>query len=172
MNPGGTTARAEAWIRELELAPHPEGGFYRETYRANEMIPASALPSRYAGRRSFSTAIYFLLRSGEVSRFHRLRSDEAWHFYDGSPLRLHVFERGGKYSAPVLGPKKGRASRFQLVVPKGAWFGAEVTERDSFSLIGCTIAPGFDFADFELGRRADLIRRFPGRRRLIERLTD
>ena len=172
MRPAGTKARAEAWIKELELEPHPEGGFYRETYRAGEILPASALPSRYAGRRPFSTAIYFLLRSGEVSRFHRLRSDELWHFYDGSPLRLHILGRGGGYSAPVLGRKQGRGSRFQYVVPQGAWFGAEVIEPDSFSLIGCTNAPGFDFADFELAERGNLIRRFPDRRRLVERLTD
>jgi len=172
MRPSGTKARAEAWIKELDLEPHPEGGFYRETYRAEEILPASALPSRYAGRRSFSTAIYFLLRSGEVSKLHRLRSDEVWHFYKGNPLRLHILSPGGRYSSPVLGRRPGCGERFQCVVPRGAWFGAEVIGRGSFSLIGCTIAPGFEFADFELGGRAGLIKRFPRRRRIIERLTD
>lgn len=164
--------RADEWIRALGLVPHPEGGFYRETYRAKEILAASGLPKRYSGRRPLSTAIYFLLRSGEVSKLHRLKSDEVWHFYDGSPLRLHILKPDGGYSAPVLGRRTGRRAEFQLVVPRGAWFGAEVVGRGSFSLIGCTIAPGFEFADFKLGRRADLIKRFPRRRRLIERLTN
>lgn len=171
MSRRGSTTRADEWIRALDLVPHPEGGLYRETYRAKEILAASALPRRYAGRRPFSTAIYFLLRSGEVSRLHRLRSDEVWHFYDGNPLCLHVFSPKGRYSSPVLGWRPGRGERFQYVVPRGAWFGAEVIGSDSFSLIGCTIAPGFKFADFELGEKSELIKRFPRRRCLIERLT-
>jgi predicted cupin superfamily sugar epimerase len=158
---------ADRWIRTLKLSPHPEGGYFREAYRSDEVLSGPALPRRYRGRRPFSTAIYFLLRSGEVSKFHRLRSDEVWHFYEGRPLRLHILKPAGAYSAPVL----GRGAKFQLVVPRGAWFGGEVIGRDSFSLVGCTIAPGFDFADFELGRKADLIKRYPSRRSLIERLT-
>jgi len=171
MNRRGTTTRADQWIRTLDLVPHPEGGLYRETYRAKEILAASALPQRYSGRRPFSTAIYFLLRSGEVSRLHRLRSDEVWHFYEGNPLRLHILPPEGRTFSPVLGRRPGRGERFQCVVPRGAWFGAEVIGSGSFSLIGCTIAPGFEFADFELGRRSELIKRFPRRRRLIERLT-
>ena len=171
MTGAGRADRAEEWIRALGLEPHPEGGFFRETYRAKEIVSASGLPKRYSGGRPFSTAIYFLLRSGEVSKLHRLKSDEVWHFYDGSALRLHILTPDGGYSAPVLGRRARLTSIFQLVVPRGAWFGAEVIGRGSFSLIGCTIAPGFDFADFELGERADLLERFPARRRLIERLT-
>jgi predicted cupin superfamily sugar epimerase len=171
MKPRGTSGAAETRIRSLKLSPHPEGGFYRETYRAEEVLAADALPKRYAGGRRMSTAIYFLLCSGEISRFHRLRTDEVWHFYEGSPLRLHILLPDGRYTAPVLGHKPGRGARFQYVVPRGAWFGAEVIGGGSFSLVGCTTAPGFEFADFELGRRDALLKRFPHRRRLIERLT-
>jgi predicted cupin superfamily sugar epimerase len=165
------TARADSRIRALGLVPHPEGGFYRETYRSKEFLSAASLPRRYGGRRSLSTAIYFLLRSGEVSRLHRLLSDEVWHFYEGLPLRLHVFMPNGRYRALELGREGRRAGKLQLVVPRGAWFGAEVIGRRSFSLVGCTIAPGFDFADFTLGRRTDLLKRFPSHDLVIERLT-
>lgn len=172
MIPRGTSPAAAARIRAFELSPHPEGGFYRETYRAEESFAAAALPKRYAGSRRLSTAILFLLRSGEVSRLHRLRSDEVWHFYEGNPLRLHILPPDGRYSVMVLGRMPGRRTRFQFVVPRGAWFGAEVIGSGSFSLLGCTIAPGFEFADFELGERDALLKRFPRRRRLIERLTN
>lgn len=165
------TDRADEWIRALRLAPHPEGGFYRETYRAEEGIAASGLPKRYPGRRSFSTSIYFLLKEGEPSRFHRLRSDEVWHFYEGGPLRLYVLKKGGRREAINLGPDREGGGTFQAVVKRGFWFAAEVLPGGRFSLVGCTIAPGFDFADFELGDRARLLKRFPREKRLIERLT-
>jgi predicted cupin superfamily sugar epimerase len=162
---------AEERIRSLGLVPHPEGGFYRETYRSREGLAATALPKRYGGPRRLSTAIYFLLRSGEVSRLHRLRSDEVWHFYEGDPLRLHILHPDGRYASVVLGRRLGRTARFQCVVPRGSWFGGEVIGSGSYALVGCTIAPGFEFADFELGERVALVRKFPRHRRLIELLT-
>jgi predicted cupin superfamily sugar epimerase len=167
--PDGPTA--EERIRAFRLMPHPEGGFYRETYRAGEGSAAAALPKRYGGPRRFSTAIYFLLRRGDVSRLHRLRSDEVWHFYEGASLRLHIFHQDGRYASVLLGRAAGRTARFQCVVPRGSWFGAEVIGPGSYALAGCTIAPGFEFADFELGGRDALVRRYPRHRRLIERLT-
>src|SRR6266404_7755360 len=102
-------ASAAYWIERLQLTPYPEGGYFRETYRSPELVAPDALPARFPGARAFSTAIYFLLPSNEVSRLHRLRSDELWHFYAG-----------------------------------GAWFGARVRDPGSFTLAGCTVAPGFD----------------------------
>ena len=162
---------AEYWIEELQLQPHVEGGYFRETYRAEEGIRKEHLPPRYGSNRPFSTAIYFLLKSGEVSKFHRLRSDEIWHHYDGSPLTLHVIDLEGLLQTLSLGPSGDRGERFQAVVRAGWWLGAEVADPDSYCLAGCTVAPGFDFKDFELGRREELLTAYPAYREIILKLT-
>lgn len=130
---------------------------------------AGALP----GPRSFATSIYFLLRAGEFSALHRIASDELWHFYDGDPLEVETIHPDGRHETLHLGRNADRGELFQAVVPAGCWFGAvgALPSRVGYSLVGCTVAPGFDFQDFELGRRAELIRAFPGHRTLIERLT-
>ena len=158
---------AVEWIRRLALVPHPEGGYFRETYRAGERIEAEHLPLRYGGPRAFATAIYFLLTGDQVSALHRVRSDEMWHFYTGGTLTLSVIDGEGSLTRLALGPR----GPFQAVVPALAWFGAEVDDRDEYALVGCTVAPGFDFADFELGERAALLRAYPRHRAVIERLT-
>jgi uncharacterized protein len=152
---------AEYYIRELKLIGHPEGGYFNEVYRADEIIPGSALSGLYPGARTYSTAIYFLLKSGEPSRFHRLRSDEIWHFYTGSPLTIHQIDAGGRYSKVLLGGNIATGASFQAVIRKNTWFAASVNQEDSFSLIGCTVAPGFDYSDFELGERETLLNLFP-----------
>jgi uncharacterized protein len=157
---------ARYWIKKLELAKHPEGGYFKETYRSNETIFAAALPPRFDGNRAFSTAIYFLLTAVECSSLHRIKSDEMWHFHAGSELIIHIIEPTGSYSQIKLG-----GDRFQAVVPAGCWFGATVDEPQSYALVGCTVAPGFDFADFELARRDELIAQYPRLRGIIERLT-
>lgn len=162
---------ATYWIKTLELIEHPEGGYFRETYRAGESIPAEALPSRYGGPRAFSTSITFLLRAGQVSHFHRLRSDEVWHFYEGGPLQFHLFDERGAYRRLRLGRDPEAGEVLQTVLPRGVLFGAELWRPRSFALCGCTVAPGFDFADFEFGRREDLLARFPRHKALIGRLT-
>jgi len=141
---------AVQWIEKLRLSPHPEGGFYRETYRAAEEIPGPALPNRFSGARSHSTAIYYLLRTGELSTFHRIHADEIWHFYAGGPLEIHIIA-DGVYSQIKLGLDPERGYLPQAVVPHGAWFAARPMTGVEFSLVGCTVAPGFDFADFEFG---------------------
>lgn len=161
---------AAYWIRHLGLQPHPEGGCFRETYRASESIPNAALPARFAGPRAFGTAIYFLLKHPDVSALHRIRSDELWHFYAGSALTLHLFEPGGSYRRLRLGLRPARGEAPQAVVPAGCWFGAELAQPRTYALVGCTVAPGFDFADFELAQPARLQRRFPRQARLIARL--
>jgi uncharacterized protein len=162
---------AEDYIRALDLQPHPEGGWYRETYRAAESIPPAGLPARFAGARPFATAIYFLLTADTFSALHRIHSDELWHFYAGSALAVHLIEPAGAARSLRLGPDVENGASFQATVPAGCWFGAEVAATGGFALVGCTVAPGFAFADFELGEREALIRQFSAHRALIERLT-
>ena len=162
---------AEYWIEHLNLEPHPEGGFFREVYRSEESIGAPALPKRYESNRNFGTSIYFLLRSEDISHFHRLQTDEIWHFYHGSPLSLHIINAEGEYATQSLGKNPENGEQFQFVVPKGAWFGATVNEPESYTLVGCTMAPGFDFADFELGNRKKMLREFPQYEKIIKNLT-
>jgi uncharacterized protein len=160
---------AQYWINHLALSPHPEGGYYRATYKSDLTIARSALPSSYQGDRSASTAIYFLLDEGNFSAFHRIASDEVWHFYAGSSLVVYVIDPEGNHSELHLGD--GLDEVFQAVVKAGCWFASRVRDAASFALVGCTVAPGFDFADFELGVRSELIRTFPAHRKLIEELT-
>jgi uncharacterized protein len=159
------------WIAALSLAPHPEGGFYRETYRSAETIDVAHLPPRFAGPRAYSTAIYFLLPGDQVSALHRIRSDEVWHFYAGGAATLSLIHPDGKLVEHRLGPDPSRDERFQAVVPAGCWYGAAVDDRGGWALFGGTVAPGFDFADFELADRATLSAQFPQHRDLIRRLT-
>lgn len=162
---------AAQWIKILKLVPHPEGGFYREVYRCAEGVSRKALPSRYSGPRAFSTSIYYLLRGQDVSRFHRLASDEIWHFYAGSQLTLHVIDPKGHYQATRLGTCGGRCQQPQQVIMRNHWFAATVDNTSQYTLMGCTVAPGFDFADFELADRDTLARLCPSKALLIKRLT-
>ncbi len=161
---------AQHWIERLNLQPHPEGGWYRQTYRAPLTLAQAALPG-FAGDRAASTAIYFLLAGDQFSALHRLRSDEVWHFYAGSGLIVHVIEPGGTYSEILLGNDAASGEQFQAVVPAGCWFGSSLRHPDSYALVGCTVAPGFDFADFEMAKRNELAVHFPQHRNVIERLT-
>lgn len=160
----------EFWIENLKLLPHPEGGFYKETYRSSEVIDHRQLPPRYAGARNFSTAIYFLLRSQDRSVFHRIQSDELWHFYAGTTLLIHVFEHGN-LKIYRLGPDPDKGDLFQVLVPKGCWFGAATERPNSYTLCGCTVAPGFDFTDFEMANRDELLKAFPDQEEIIKKLT-
>lgn len=162
---------AKYWIEKLRLERHPEGGYFRQTYRADIEITPEALPARFSGPRRASTGIYFLLEAGDFSALHRLRSDEMWHFYAGTPLLVHVVEPAGEYSTIRLGSDPESGQVFQAVVKAGCWFGSELIQPSCFALVGCTVAPGFDFADFELGKKLELMRAYPQQRKLIERLT-
>jgi uncharacterized protein len=166
---------AAYWIEKLGLLAHPEGGYFRETYRAEEQI--AHLPDRFSpktlasAQRSFSTAIYFLLESDQFSAFHRIKSDEVWHFYTGSALTVYAIDPAGQLSEFRLGNQPDQAETWQAVVPAGWWFGSKVNAPDTFALVGCTVAPGFDFADFELAERSQLLHLYPQHRTLIEQLT-
>jgi hypothetical protein len=138
-------------------------------YRSGEMILPEHLPKRYKSSRNFSTSIYFLLEGKQISTFHLLQSDELWHFYDGSPIILYVINQKGELSIKKLGKKKD--CELQLTIEKQNWFAAEVEDKKSFSLFGCTVSPGFEFEDFKMGRRDELIKNFPQHSSLIKSLT-
>jgi len=160
---------ASYWIETLALSHHPEGGWFAETYHSPESIPVEALPARFHGQRSFCTAIYFLLERGDFSTLHRIKSDEIWHFYAGAPLTVQVISPAGEQREILLGRDPSQGQCLQATVPAGCWFGAET--RGAFSLVGCTVAPGFDFNDFEMGEQTRLTEHFPQHALLIDRLT-
>jgi predicted cupin superfamily sugar epimerase len=164
---------AEYWIETLNLTRHPEGGYFRETYRASAVLPADHVPGGAAGPRSLATCIYFLLKAGDFSAFHRIRSDELWHFYTGLPIRIHVLHPGEHYEAISIGETENKTveTRYQAVVHAGCRFAAETIGSQGCALVGCSTAPGFDFEDFELAERDTLGRAYPKQRELINRLT-
>lgn len=155
-------------ITQYQLLPHPEGGYYKETYRSTENIPHAALAQHFSGSRSFSTVIYFLLLKDLFSAFHRIKSDECWHFYEGASLHVHLLHLNGNYELISLGRNSAKGEVYQAVVPAGAWFASE--SIGEYSFVGCTVAPGFDFADFELARAANLKANYPDHEMLIARL--
>ena len=171
------TYTTQALVDLLELSPHPEGGYFRETFRSSERIQRSAtlaLLDRAAG-----TAIYYLLPAGTFSAWHSVRSDEMWHHYDGAPAELHLIDLTGAYSTVVLGRDLARGERPQRVVPAG-WLQATrpvalccSTSSIGFdyTLCGCTVSPGFEFIDFEMPARAELHRRFPHLGPIIDALA-
>ena len=162
---------AKDWIQHLDMLPHPEGGYYKETYKSGELISRDGLPDRFSGSRSMGTAIYFLLEKDNFSAFHRLKADEVWHFYDGTQLLLHQIDAEGNYRSQALGKDLNEGEVPQAIVPAGTWFAAEVLDKSSFALVGCTMAPGFDFEDFEMPSREELQRKFPQQMELIGQFT-
>lgn len=158
-------------IKKLELVPHPEGGYFKETYRSKGEIGKESLGPEYNGKRSYSTCIYFLLTSEKFSAFHRIKQDEIWHFYDGSAIRLHMISGSGIHTIHSIGRDLYKGEIPQFIVPGGYWFAAEVIDENAFSLVGCTVSPGFSFEDFELILRRDLISLFPENEEIISRLT-
>ncbi|PLZ03352.1 hypothetical protein CY652_05970 [Burkholderia sp. WAC0059] len=166
------TARASAdeLIRRFGLEPHPEGGFYRETYRAGLRVLRERAGAE-DGTRAASTAIYFLLCDGAHSNWHRIRSDEVWHFYAGAPLEVHAIDAAGALTTHRLGNALEHAdATFQAVVPAGCWFAARCCDPATFALVGCTVAPGFEFSEFELAGVETLVAAWPEHRGVIERL--
>jgi uncharacterized protein len=163
---------AEEIIDLLKLKPHPkEGGFFSETWRADEMIPANALPTRYSGERAFGTCIYYLLTPTTFSAMHRVSSDEVFHFYLGDAVEMLQLRPDGTGKTVVLGADLQAGMRPQVIVPRGVWQGSRLVTGGAFALLGATVAPGFDFADYEHGRRDDLLRVYSQFREEILALT-
>lgn len=162
---------AHYWIEKLNLQQHPEGGYFTETYRSKDRLHESKLPDRYQTSRVFGTSIYFLLTTDSVSNFHRLNSDEIWHFHFGSVAKVHFIHKNGSHSEHLVGSNLELGQRLQLVIPRGTWFAAEVIEGD-YILLGCTVAPGFEFEDFELADRTELSSVYPQHQTLINSFTN
>jgi predicted cupin superfamily sugar epimerase len=172
MNPPKTALKpgssALAVVEQLGLGPHPEGGHFAETFRSALGVASAA----HSSERSASTAIYFLLATDEFSAFHRVRSDEVWHRYAGDVLELHSIDDQGRHERRLLGTDLVWGERPQIVIPAGVWQAARPMRGPSgYVLVGCTVAPGFEFADFEMPERDELVRRYPEHRRVIEELT-
>ena len=147
-------------ITHFKMQPHPEGGFYKETYRSTGLIHAEALPESW-GEHNWSTGILFLLKSGDYSHFHRIRQDEMWHFYLGGPMRLAMLYPDGNYKEVILGQDILAGQAVQFIVPAGVWFGATPCTDTAFSFVGCTVSPGFSFTDFELAEKQNLLALYP-----------
>lgn len=162
---------ASQLITQFGLQPHPEGGFYLQTYCSKEVIAATALPARFSGDRYFSTAIYFLLEGKQFSAFHRIKSDEIWHFYTGNALHIYVLHPDGKGELLKLGNDPVNGYSFQQMVPAGCWFASKPINENGFSFAGCTVAPGFDFTDFEMGKTEQLLKQYPQHEEWIRLLS-
>ncbi|MBC7688687.1 MAG: cupin domain-containing protein [Aquabacterium sp.] len=157
-------------VQKYHLVPHPEGGYFKEHYRSAEVISNACLPKRFDGDRCYSTAIYFLLGEGNFSAFHKIQSDECWHFYAGQTLWIHVIHLNGKLETIKLGSDIANGNQFQAVVAAGCWFASEPAPGTQFAFTGCTVAPGFDFNDFELAKKEELVKHYPQHSPLINRL--
>ena len=157
-------------IQQYNLEPHPEGGWYKQSYKSKEQIAATALPERFSGDRAFSTAIYFLLEQGDFSAFHRIKSDECWHFYSGDPLLIYIIDQDGELKIISVGNDFKEGQSFQYVVPANCWFASRPAPGSEYCFVGCTVSPGFEFEDFELANLTGLSAIYPKHKKIIEQL--
>jgi len=162
---------ASYWIEKLQLTAHVEGGAFREIYRSELVLSRKSLPLFFQGDRPASTSIYFLLTEGQFSAFHRIAADEVWHFYFGDPLLVYEITHNGRLVTHHLGANPEKGENFQAVVKAGSWFASAPAPGSEYGLVGCTVAPGFDFADFELADREALAAQYPEHAGLIKKLT-
>ncbi len=139
---------------------HPEGGWFREIYRSEVVAAKSTLPEGFSGSRNFSTSIYYLLEKGDLSVFHRIKSDEIWHFYTGTSAMEILWVENGQLVKSYVGNDFEKGEQFQVIVPKNLWFAAQLVNKDGFALVGCTVSPGFYFEDFEMADER-LLNEFP-----------
>jgi len=160
------THTAQTYIEALQMQAHPEGGFFKETYRSDHMLDVTR-----GAQRNVSTGIYFLLEKDNFSAFHRIKSDEMWHFYAGQTLEVLELTTLGELRCTRLGTDILRGEVYQYVVRANTWFASRVAAGGTFALVGCTVAPGFDFADFCLADRAALSASYPQHSRVIAELT-
>lgn len=163
--------KAKQIVERLDLKMHPEGGYFKEVYRSAEEINKNSLPKRFSGNRNFCTSIYFLLAGNDKSHFHKIKSDEIWHFYAGTTIVIHLIDMNGNYKCERVGNCLEINEIPQFVVPHNVWFAAEVENKNSFALVGCTVSPGFDFSDFELAKRNELLEMFPIHSKIINEFT-
>ena len=163
---------ADQIITLFNLKPHPEeGGYFVETYRSSETLSEKALPSRYRGIRSFGTAIYYLLTPETFSAMHRLQSDEVFHFHLGESVEMLQLWPDGSGTVIKMGSDIVNGMQPQVIIPRGVWQGARLIKGGRFALLGTTVSPGFDLADYESGRRDELVKSYPQYQHLITALT-
>lgn len=162
---------AAYWKEKLQLQQHIEGGAFREVYRSSLLLPQTALTAEHKGARNAGTSIYFLLEHGEFSAFHRIASDELWHFYDGDALCIYEINQQGILTKHLLGKDADKGEFPMIIIPAGTWFGSRVEVSGGYTLCGCTVTPGFDYADFELADRKQLSALYPQHEMLIGELT-
>lgn len=161
---------ASYWIEKLGLQLHPEGGAFAETYRSPQTLECSDMGM--PGNRNLATCIYFLLKAANgFSAFHRIKSDECWHFYTGNAIMIYEIDENGHLQQQILGNNPENGEVFQHMVKANRWFAARVLNPEGFALVGCTVAPGFDFQDFELAVRSSLIAQYPSLSEIITELT-
>ncbi len=156
-------------IKIFSLLPHPEGGYYKETYRSAEVIETSS--KQFPDQRNYSTAIYFLIEKSNFSALHRIKSDEVWHFYEGDALEVIEIDPNGNLIRTQVGKDISKGQTFQYTVKAGHWFGSRVLKGGEYSFVGCTVSPGFDFKDFEMAKRDELCKQFPQHQQIIFELT-
>ena len=166
-----TQLSADYWIKHLKLQPHPEGGAYARIYTADLIIPRLSLSESFSGDRNSCTHIYYLLQENDFSAFHRIRSDELWHFYDGDTLCIYEINKQGELTKHLLGKDPENNESPFCVIKAGNWFASGLKTKTSYVLAGCTVSPGFDFAEFEMGDRIKLIKQYPQHKELIISLT-
>lgn len=161
---------AEYLIKQLSLQKHPEGGFFAETYRSGEVIPNSALPERYSGDRTLSTAIYFMVTPDSPSKFHKVNSDEFWFYHSGGSLTIHMINEDGELKEVAFGNNFENGESPQVLIPQNSWFAASINSGE-YVLLSCTVAPGFDFSDFTLADKSKLAEEYPDLEEIISKLT-
>lgn len=162
---------ATYWVQKLQLTTHVEGGSFKEVYRSSLILYHPQLQPEFSGDRNVSTSIYFLLEHEQFSAFHRIASDELWHFYFGDPLIIYEIEQNGNLKEHLLGNNPENNESFQCVIKAGNWFASRPAQGSEYSLAGCTVSPGFDFDDFQLAERKQLSETFPRHAPLIHSLT-
>ena len=163
------TKSAQYWIKKLNLEKHPEGGWFREIYRSEETVSKDALPEGFSGSRNFSSSIYYLLEGLDFSAFHRIKSDEIWHFYVGSSAIEILSIEKGEISKQFCGNAPEEDQHLQVIVPKNTWFAARLANSKGFALVGCTVSPGFHFDDFELAGKK-LPEKYPHLNEILKKL--
>ncbi|APH15684.1 hypothetical protein NPD5_1326 [Clostridium sporogenes] len=161
---------ANYFIEKLNMIAHPEGGYYKESFISAENITDSDLTTAFEDKRILWTSIYFLLRNGEVSNFHRLKSDEMWYYHSGSPLTIYMITPEGELITEQLGLDIEKGEKPQVLVPKNYIFGSAMNNK-GYALVGCMVSPGFEFRDFELFERDTLLNLYPKYKETIEKLT-
>lgn len=165
-------SRAKYWLEKLNMAGHPEGGFFAPAFRASEQLGKDGLPDRFTANRAVVSSIYYLLPKGQYSAFHRLRSFELWSFFEGDPLLIYILDRHGSLIEKKLGRNVEIGESLQVAIAAGDWFAAEHQDPAAeFTLVGCVVAPGFEYEDFEIARRAELLGKYPQHQEIIQRLT-